>query len=552
MLILDTGGYPAYYGNPIEAVMYFKRVTKQLNENVGECYACGSVNPELIFNLIELKELDDYGNYTTTRKISPEHFYQLYRENTRVEQKRESKEGKLNKTLQIPGKLKQILIYFKRDFLSKSSNLQYMIINLLEVPVLALFLSLFIRHTNESKTSEYSYFHNENIPAFFFMAVLAALLVGLTVSAEEIFRDQKILKRERFLHLSRLSYLLSKVGLLFLLSIIQTILFIIVGFIILDIKENYTTFGLILFSVFCFANLFGLVLSSTFNSPVTIYIIIPLIIIPQMVLGGAMFQFSKLNELFGGGYKVPQISNTMVSRWAYEAVALDMFINNSFEKEKYRLDRFESKFNYKQVYLFPLIEDKLGKDTGSLKISDELFAGIADELDKQQTEAISFGWKSPKQKITRENAAQILTGLKDFYKDKFIEIEQIIEDDKIESSKAKGGMKEYEKHKFKYHNQHLEDLLTNAIEKEKITFDGNSFTQVIDPVFKDAGGSKILNIDAALFTPVKYLFGMKLPSYWFNLIMIWTINIITFLLLFWDVPKKLLDLFSSAQNFIKK
>jgi ABC-type multidrug transport system ATPase subunit len=25
MLIMDTGGYPAYYGNPVEAVTYFKR-----------------------------------------------------------------------------------------------------------------------------------------------------------------------------------------------------------------------------------------------------------------------------------------------------------------------------------------------------------------------------------------------------------------------------------------------------------------------------------------------------------------------------------------------
>jgi len=39
------------------------------------------------------------------------------------------------------------------------------------------------------------------------MSIIVALFIGLTVSAEEIFRDRKILEREKFLNLSRLSYL---------------------------------------------------------------------------------------------------------------------------------------------------------------------------------------------------------------------------------------------------------------------------------------------------------------------------------------------------------
>jgi len=68
---------------------------------------------------------------------------------------------------------------------------------------------------------------HDNIPAYFFMAILVALLVGSTVSAEEIYKDQKILKREKFLKLSRLSYLLSKLVILFSLSLLQALLCII-------------------------------------------------------------------------------------------------------------------------------------------------------------------------------------------------------------------------------------------------------------------------------------------------------------------------------------
>jgi ABC-type multidrug transport system ATPase subunit len=53
MIILDTGGYMIYYGNPVEGVMYFKRMDVQINSEVGECQTCGNVNPELLFNIIE-------------------------------------------------------------------------------------------------------------------------------------------------------------------------------------------------------------------------------------------------------------------------------------------------------------------------------------------------------------------------------------------------------------------------------------------------------------------------------------------------------------------
>ncbi|MFP3860447.1 MAG: ATP-binding cassette domain-containing protein, partial [Bacteroidales bacterium] len=64
MIILDEGGYMVYYGNPVEGVMYFKKLDAQINSEVGECPTCGNVNPELIFNIMEAKVVDEYGQYT--------------------------------------------------------------------------------------------------------------------------------------------------------------------------------------------------------------------------------------------------------------------------------------------------------------------------------------------------------------------------------------------------------------------------------------------------------------------------------------------------------
>jgi hypothetical protein len=54
------------------------------------------------------------------------------------------------------------------------------------------------------------------------MSVIVALFLGLTVSAEEIFKDRKIRKREAFLNLSRGAYLYSKIVILFFISAVQT------------------------------------------------------------------------------------------------------------------------------------------------------------------------------------------------------------------------------------------------------------------------------------------------------------------------------------------
>ena len=71
MLILDVGGYPIFYGNPVDAVIYFKRLIHHVKCEESECELCGNVNPEQIFNIIETKVLDEYGNHTQNRKYSP-------------------------------------------------------------------------------------------------------------------------------------------------------------------------------------------------------------------------------------------------------------------------------------------------------------------------------------------------------------------------------------------------------------------------------------------------------------------------------------------------
>ncbi|NJM14859.1 MAG: hypothetical protein HC896_05315 [Bacteroidales bacterium] len=134
--------------------MYFKRLDMQINSDVGECPTCGNVNPELIFNIIEARVVDEYGNYTDTRKVSPTKWEGIYKNETVPEQVEKITE-KPTKSLNIPSWLNQFRIYTIRDFLSKISNKQYIALNLLEAPVLGFILSYIIRYIADPKSDVY-------------------------------------------------------------------------------------------------------------------------------------------------------------------------------------------------------------------------------------------------------------------------------------------------------------------------------------------------------------------------------------------------------------
>ncbi len=298
IIVVDAGGYPIYYGPPVEAITYFKKSTHQIDSNRGQCETCGNVNPEQIFNIIEAKVVDEYGQPTNKRKVTPPQWYDLFRERFKINRLEDVKEAP-PRSLSLPNKIKQTIIFITRDTLSKLSNKQYLLINLLEAPILALILAVIIKYKSAPGGKEYMFRFNENLPAFLLMSIIVAMFMGLTVSAEEIIRDRKILRRELFLNLSWNSYLSSKVVILFVLSAVQTFSFIFVGNLILEIEWSMLIpFWFILFSASCFANVLGLNISSAFNSAVTVYVMIPLLLIPQMILSGLLFSFRQTQRYY--------------------------------------------------------------------------------------------------------------------------------------------------------------------------------------------------------------------------------------------------------------
>jgi hypothetical protein len=348
---MDQGGLPIYNGIPMNAIVHFKSHSFKGNAHERECSLCGNVNPEQIFNIIDAKIVDEFGNETNIRKKTPADWNKIHRKH-RVEAlsvKKESTAPESN--VKLPSLFVQFKTYLIRDVLSKFANLQYVLVNLLIAPLLALGLSYFIKYYNwKEQTLNYTFYDNENIPQYLFIIVIVSIFLGLTVAAEEIHRDKKILSRERFIHLSRSSYLVSKISILFAISAFQSLLFVLIGNSILEIKGMWFEFWLIMFTTSSFSNLLGLIISSTFNSAKVIYIVIPLIIIPQLLFSGVIVKFDKLHPSLSTATKVPWIGNLMVSRWSYEALAVEQATQNEFERNFLTLEISKSNAEWKKDY----------------------------------------------------------------------------------------------------------------------------------------------------------------------------------------------------------
>jgi ABC transport system ATP-binding/permease protein len=559
MIILDSGGYLIYYGNPVEAVMYFKRLDAQINSELGECPSCGNVNPELIFNIIEARVVDEFGNYTEARKVKPEQWEEHYKELIPYHEIK-AKEDPPPKNLKIPGWYRQFGIYTIRDFLSKISNRQYVALSLLEAPILGFILSFIIRYIEDPKSGKYIFRLNENMPIFIFMALIVALFLGLTISAEEIFRDRKILKRERFLNLSRSSYLVSKIVILFTISAIQSFLFVVVANHIMGINHMGFFYWFALFSTAAFANMLGLNISASFNSAVTIYILIPLIMIPMMILSGAMFSFDKLNRYVSRADKVPLIAECMVTKWSYEALMVHQYKDNRFmKKQLYFIEKEESQSDYKKVYWLPELSERLERirnevdNKGAVQVSTDDLKVLANEITKESSVNKDIPpFKNTAalvpEKFTPGIANEVYTYLAildKYYGVKFERVSRIKENyfnyylDK--SPEAYNNLRD------NYHNEGIADLLKNVYEKNKILEYRHTLVQHYDPIYQDPYISNIFTLRTHFYSPAKPFLGKTYDTFWYNMIVIWMLTFILYVALCNEWLKKMIS-FSQRMN----
>lgn len=561
LLILDTGGFPVYYGNPIDAVSYFKSQINDVTSQDVECFNCGNVNPEQVFNIIEGKVLDEYGQLTQARRVKPNEWNDKFISSGKMEAEladTDGAKGQLPDVASIPSRFAQFKVFLTRDVRSKLADSQYMLINFLETPVLALILASLVRYYANDEVG-YIFRENDNIPAYMFMCVVVALFFGLTVSAEEIIKDRKILKREKFLNLSRSSYLVSKIMIMFFISLIQTLSFVLIGNAILEIQGMNMAYFVVLFSTSCFANMLGLNISASFRNAVTIYILIPFLIIPQLLLSGVIVEFDKLNPGFASEEYVPITGEIMASKWAYEALAVHQFKTNCYQSDLFEFEKEVSQATFRKDYWIPELKKKVIAVSSMLE-SDSLdneriesqislihheiekeneFNGevIFDQVDKLTPESVDAS-------VLHALRAH-LDNLSRFYVKKRNSVDA--QKDRVIASRVKTPEEReaFNQLRDNYYNESLGDLVLNSNDFYRIIERNGKLIQRLHPIYQDPHSNMLRS---HFFAPRKKIFGVFVDTFWANIIVLWLMSIFLMLTLYFDALSRLLGLFEMLSD----
>jgi hypothetical protein len=378
------------------------------------------------------------------------------------------------------------------------------------------------------------------------MAIIVALFIGLTVSAEEIFRDRKILEREKFLDLSRLSYLVSKINFLFTLSAIQSLSFILVSSLILESKGMIFQQWIILFSTACFGNMLGLNISAGMRTAVSIYILIPLILVPQLLLGGAMIKFDDLHRSVSNKIYVPMLGDIMVTRWAYEALCVEQFKVNPYEKPFFKYDMEISQNDWYASFLVPSLKVKVDECLEKVKDPANIVDVRSDfkKLNYHLNYLASISGIRPGNWIREINSkafnAYVAGETKTFLdslkisfrmKSRLINYQR---DSLAKQIEAKLGKDQFINVKSSYYNENLANIVLNNLSVNKIYEASDKFIQKADPIYM-APGSRWGR--SHFFAPYKIIGNLKIETLVFNTIQIWFMIIIMFVTLYYNSLK---------------
>lgn len=546
--ILDKGGYMVYDGDPVDSLVYFKTETSQANAAESECRTCGNVETENILQLLENKEVNEDGSRGAERQVSPREWHDRYL-STMARSLGNTQAARIplpRSNFKVPGKISQLKTFFERNLLRKISDKQYLVINLLESPILALILSFLSKYVGENG---YILADNKNLPVFMFMAIVVALFVGLTVSAEEIFKDNRVLERQKYLEISRLGYLSSKIVFLFALSAIQTLSFILVSNAILKIDGMLFPYWLILFSSACFGNMLGLNISAGMKSAVSIYILIPLILVPQLLLGGAMIKYDDLHPSMTKQIYVPVVGDIMTTRWAYEAITVEQFKGNHYEELFFEDDMLISQNDWYASFLIPMLEQKVRECEYAIG-NDEFRAHFENNLQKlslhitELSELSGIDNQDIIKNLNRESYDTLVADLTllrlDSLKSSFrlSSLAAVARKDTLMIRlEAKYGKQYIIDLMDKHQNIVLSEILLNHNSTNKLLETDNRIIQKADPVYM----MPLSNIGRAHFyAPFKIVGKYRIDTLVFNILVIWIMCIVLFITLYFNSLKGLI------------
>ncbi len=427
-LLLDKGGKMAYFGSAQGLLDYFWRAyNEETGLQPGEAVMPENLTPDFVFDVLEtplrdisgdiIQERSADGHLVAARRFPPNFWRDRFQSHLLMESmvgtdsftqtatiarsREDTHSTARSRAMPQPPKhtLREESILFvtmlKRSFLSKLRNRTNLLTTLLESPLLAFLISSVLKYSEEENYTFATAFH---VPTYLFMSLVVAMFLGLTNSADEIIRDRYGLNRERNHNLRTLYYIAGKLVSLATFALIQCFIFLLIGNWILEIRGMFFMHLWWMFLTSLTGVSIGLLISSLVSDNRTAINAIPLILIPQIILGGALIKYEEMNKNLDFVYsverwlkkagveeegldapsklKVPFICQFMPLRWTYEAMLISQAKLNPLTSSQNVLEARirELVSQPKEIELTPKQQEELDLSKRALAVVSGLYA----------------------------------------------------------------------------------------------------------------------------------------------------------------------------------
>lgn len=295
VMVLTANGQMAFWGTPREMVSYFRKAANEMGLKVSrDAIAAGGA--DYVFEVLEAP----YSRLGNSQKPKPGMWQERFENNyyRDREQHREPHERETHNIPRMPRRSftelwRLFLLWMTRTFLSRVRSRMSLYALLLEGPILALLIAGTLRVASDEP---YTFYKSLHINEYLFLSLVLAMFFGLTDSACEILRDRPLLRRESNYKLFKTGYLLAKVLVLTGIAALQCALYLWVGNALLGIKHMFWQhMGVMTLTAFVGITL-SLMVSALVKSERTALNIVPLLLVPQILLAGALVRFEEMNE----------------------------------------------------------------------------------------------------------------------------------------------------------------------------------------------------------------------------------------------------------------
>ena len=358
ILLMDIGGKQVFYGTPQESYDYFDEELNQLSVNKNEIHQKKQAQAtDYMYDVIDYPEYDEKGNLiyeqinkmvVAKRKFSPEYWrdkfrrkmlFEIIHHEIKIKGKNEPILRKTRRQVDRKSLFNQFINFTVRNLTIKTRNKTNLLITFFEAPLLAFIISYILRLAPAADS--YSYYKNINMGIYIFVSIIVFIFLGLSNSIEEILDERKMLLREKLMNLKMSYYLLSKLITLSIFSIIQVVLYFLVSKFILDMHG--VTFLTLVYYFLAAAIGFsiGLMTSSFLKDNKSIINIMPLILIPQIIFGGAIIEYEKMNRSLTvmRHSPIPEVVQFIPTRWLMEGLTTSYAKQNVYQRKLTKVEK---------------------------------------------------------------------------------------------------------------------------------------------------------------------------------------------------------------------